>query len=1112
MTISLRPGFLSLLLALLAFPILLPAQLSEPLRPKSQVVNLSPAVKEVVMPGIDMPAIQLEDKREDKFNQPTRFAFPFPVNLGFKDGTWTNLPNGDRVWRLSIKAPGAQGMTLLYDRFFLPPGATLHLSNPYTNELLGAFTEKNNNEVKRFATGIVLGDITVLEYYEPASQRGRGALNVVQVGHAYRMMGELKGLNDSGPCQVNVNCEEGADWQDEKRGVAHYTVNGTATCSGSLINNTAQDATPYFLTADHCIGNLDALGNMDASGYVFYWDYERAGCTNTGPVPTNTTAGATLVANNVDSDFALFRLTESPNIDFMPYFNGWSAEQTPIRGGVGIHHPALDAKKIATHSMVPTNSSVSSVVGNFWRILWDATPNGHSVTEGGSSGSALFNSESRIIGQLFGGSFLNCDDPANDQGLYGKIAYSWDADGATNPGRRLRDWLDPANTGVDVLDGAYIVQPPPTVGFANALLINNTSFQEGSNALDALPGDCRPYTDYPVTITASYTLSDPFTAVVGASGSALNENDYTIFPSTVTLTPNNSSETITLRIFDDFGIEDTEQIDLVVTGTGANASIGSNNQLSFGLEDNDQPIAATRLAPAAATDFNAGIPADWPVVNNGSTTMTWMNVPNYDGGNNMNGTSFIIVDSDAPGQGTTTNETITTPVKDLSASTNIVLSFDQYFRAYNQGGFETATVSVFDGTSWIDVYNLDQDSGNVGSWANPDQQNLDLSAFANDAFQVRFRYTGAYDWWWALDNIELVSEESTTVLENVTEAPLEIYLDAFTTVGIINPENGELLLEIENLTSTDHGCTNVFLDRVISDGADTYPLFSNFPSNAVMARAVRIEPANSSENGSFRLRYFLGENDLSGWTAATGAGLGDAGIIQLAGVSVLDVNPGNFAAQTSSWYPITEGFLGTNQYLETEINGGFGGFAIGRDPENSSLPVTWLSFTGRNLSEKANELNWATSEEVDNDRFELEVSPNGRDFQYVGTVAASTSQAYTFVHEQPFSGDNYYRLRQVDVTETYSFSEVINVVTPFGGLGRVLVSPVRAGVLSLSVREDVQSVELIDAAGRQVKAVQLASGHASIINVGLPGHLAAGVYFVRFVGDGEIFADRVVIR
>lgn len=1112
MTFSLRPGLLGLLITLLTLPVFLPAQLSEPLQPRSRSVHLPAVVKEVIMPGIDLPAIQLEDKREDKFNQPTRFAYPFPVDLGFKAGTWTHLPNGDRIWRLRIKAPGAQGMTLLYDRFYLPPGATLHLSNPHTNELLGAYTEKNNNEVKRFATGIVLGDVTILEYFEPAAQRGRGALNIAQVGHAYRLMDQLKGLGDSGSCQVNVNCEEGNDWQDEKRGVAHYTINGIATCSGSLVNNTAQDATPYFLTADHCIGSLDALGNVDASGYVFYWDYERTSCSNSGFVPINTTSGATLVANNVDSDFALFRLTESPNINFIPYFNGWSAEQTPIQGGVGIHHPALDAKKIATHSMVPENSSVTSVSGNFWRVLWDATPNGHSVTEGGSSGSALFNAESRIIGQLFGGSSLNCSDPANDQGLYGKVAWSWEADGVTSPARRLRDWLDPANTGVLVQDGAYINQPPPSVGFANAQLINNSTFQEGLNPVGVQAGDCRPYTDYELTVAASYTLTDPFTALIGATGTATNDNDFSVFPTTVNLTPNNSAETVTLRIFDDSGVEGPEQIDLVVTGMGNNATIGTNNQLSFGLLDNDQAISATRLSPVVTADFNAGIPLNWSVVNNGSTTMTWMEVSDYDGGSSIDGTNFIIVDSDAPGQGTTTDETIFTPVRDLSGSNNILLSFDQYFRVYTQGGQETATVSVFDGTSWVDVYSLDEDGGSVGTWSDPDQQILDLSAFANDAFQVRFRYTGAYDWWWALDNIEVISEEPTVVLEQVTPAPVEIYLDAFSTVGITHPETGELILEIENLTDINHGCTNVFLDRALSDGSDSYPLFSDDLSNEVMARAVRIEPANSPESGSFRLRYFLGANDLGNWTAATGAQLADAGIIQLAGVSVLDVNPANFAEQTSAWYPVAAGFVGNNQYLEAIISGSFGGFSIGRDPENSSLPVSWLSFTGRNLSEKANELKWTTAEEEGNDRFEVEVSTDGRNFRQIGSVSASISQSYTFVHEQPLGGENYYRLRQVDVTDAFSFSAVIKVSTPFNQLGRTLVSPAREGILSVSVREDVKSIELIDATGRQVKSVSLAADHASIINVSLPGHLAAGVYFVRFVGGGEMFTDRVVIR
>ena len=68
---------------------------------------------------------------------------------------------------------------------------------------------------------------------------------------------DTKGYNRdvTGNCEVNVNCPEGIDWQDQKRGVVriHLKRDGnTYYCSGSLVNNTKTDNIPYILTANHC--------------------------------------------------------------------------------------------------------------------------------------------------------------------------------------------------------------------------------------------------------------------------------------------------------------------------------------------------------------------------------------------------------------------------------------------------------------------------------------------------------------------------------------------------------------------------------------------------------------------------------------------------------------------------------------------------------------------------------------------------------------------------------------------------------------------------------------------------------------------------------------------
>ena len=85
-----------------------------------------------------------------------------------------------------------------------------------------------------------------------------------------------------------------------------------------------------------------------------------------------------------------------------------------------------------------------------WEIL-EPTGWEYGASEGGSSGSPLFDDEGRIIGQLYGGS-SECvgltDNGAAD--IYGRVDKSWD--GAGSSSTRLSDWLDPNGTGQTVLN------------------------------------------------------------------------------------------------------------------------------------------------------------------------------------------------------------------------------------------------------------------------------------------------------------------------------------------------------------------------------------------------------------------------------------------------------------------------------------------------------------------------------------------------------------------------------------------------------------------------------------------------------------------------------------
>jgi len=433
-----------------------------------------------ILPALNMSEIRMEDERDEVAGLPPRFGYPTPVNCNLNNsGEWTKLSNGDRIWRLNIECEKALSINLLYDKFWLPEGAKLFVYSQDKTKHIGAFTSVNNKgtekEVRGFATGLIYSDKITLEYYVPNGVE-QGIISIAYVVQGYRYINIAKStesLGSSGACQVNVNCTEGQNWQNEKNAVALILVNGIRWCSGSLVNTTANDARPLFLTANHCLGGWanavvhDAIDAPNLDLWSFYWNYEHPTCANSNVEPAiKSTSGAIVVANDSISDFALLQLTENPSNrnDVNLYYLGWDGSGNAGTGGVGIHHPNGDVKKIATHNVTPTSN------GNYWNLYWMQTQNGYSVTEGGSSGSPLLNNSHRVIGQLYGGSYINCSNPSNDLAMYGKFSVSWIGNGAPDNRRKLQPWLDPDSTGILVLNGCSGI-----VNFTNQTVTSDTT-------------------------------------------------------------------------------------------------------------------------------------------------------------------------------------------------------------------------------------------------------------------------------------------------------------------------------------------------------------------------------------------------------------------------------------------------------------------------------------------------------------------------------------------------------------------------------------------------------------------------------------------------------------
>lgn len=400
---------------------------------------------------------------------PWRFGTPIYTDMSpDNSGSWYVYENGDRVWRLGIKSPGAYALTLIFDRYILPEGAELYVYNTDRSRVIGAFTDYNNQADHYFATTLIEGNELVIEYFEPSWVAFPGELKIESVNHAYRdPLTYVKAFGQSGWCNLNVACPEAEGWEEQIRSVALMLVNGSAWCTGALINTTANDGTPLMLTANHCYQNPGSL--------VFWFNWQSATCANppTSP-PYNAVGNLVHRARNSASDFWLLEFSNPIPENINPFFSGWNRDlsATISETIIGIHHPSGDIKKFSYAEGGVQASSYLGAPGSgttHWRITW----NGGTTTEGGSSGSPIFDAEGRIIGQLHGG-YAACGNTQPD--WYGRLGVSWTGGGSATT--RLSDWLDPLGTNATAVDGydPFGEEVPEVTAF-NAQAVNSDAVQ-----------------------------------------------------------------------------------------------------------------------------------------------------------------------------------------------------------------------------------------------------------------------------------------------------------------------------------------------------------------------------------------------------------------------------------------------------------------------------------------------------------------------------------------------------------------------------------------------------------------------------------------------------------
>ncbi|MGQ0619235.1 MAG: trypsin-like serine peptidase [Panacagrimonas sp.] len=369
-------------------------------------------------------------------NGPTLIALNVPAALGLAEGQWS-VDGATAVWHLRLYSPQARLLIPSFSRFDLPPGAELRVMDVEGRVIQGPYTRRNRSRDGGLTTALVPGEQALLELRVPAAQRQRVDLQLSGIGHGLRSLtAQEAGPKLSGDCNIDAVCPQGDGWRDEIRSVVRLQIVtglGFFTCTGQLINNTSQDETPYVLTANHC-----GITAINDARLVIYYNFLTSNCGGTpdGSLSQSQT-GSTLVRSHTASDHTLIRLLDPPSSAFNVHFAGFDASPTAIpQSGRVIHHPAGEEKRISVYD-TPAQRVVTSITGVGNNLSTFELRFSQGVTEPGSSGSALFNQDRRLVGVLTGGA-SSCTNPTGTD-FFGRLDVAW-ANG-------LSRFLDPGDTG-----------------------------------------------------------------------------------------------------------------------------------------------------------------------------------------------------------------------------------------------------------------------------------------------------------------------------------------------------------------------------------------------------------------------------------------------------------------------------------------------------------------------------------------------------------------------------------------------------------------------------------------------------------------------------------------
>lgn len=171
----------------------------------------------------------------------------------------------------------------------------------------------------------------------------------------------------------------------------------------------------------------------------------------------------------------------------------------------------------------------------------------------------------------------------------------------------------------------------------------------------------------------------------------------------------------------------------------------------------------------------------------------------------------------------------------------------------------------------------------------------------------------------------------------------------------------------------------------------------------------------------------------------------------------------------------------------------------------STFPVKLVKFESQVIN-KSIYLDWLTATEINTDKFVIERSSDGINFQELGAITANNYEDvesyYTFIDEMPLTGDNYYRLKIIDLDETIEYSKIVYNFLEKDFDIKIFPNPISAGEnLNIEIEANIQNMFITDLNGRVVST-----------NNQVPISATPGIYILNLQIGNTLLTDKIQVK